>query len=205
MDKLSPQQRHANMAAIRSKDTKPEMIVRRGLWKRGFRYRLNDKRLPGHPDLVLRKYRTCIFVNGCFWHGHLVAMPPNDSLGLKVESLESVDRTKLKVESSPCCKIPKTNREFWMAKIRRNKERDKEELRKLAQMGWHCITVWECELKAAKREETLEAIAFTLNHIWLQDRVGSQGVPGAHGTPYSVYEDGDMPLPMAAEDSSDYV
>ena len=79
MDKLSPQQRHANMAAIRSKDTKPEMIVRRGLWKRGFRYRLNDKRLPGHPDLVLRKYRTCIFVNGCFWHGHLVAMPPNDS------------------------------------------------------------------------------------------------------------------------------
>ena len=176
------------MAAIRSKDTKPEMIVRRGLWKRGFRYRLNDKRLPGHPDLVLRKYRTCIFVNGCFWHGHLVAMPPNDSLGLKVESLESVDRTKLKV-----------------AKIRRNKERDKEELRKLAQMGWHCITVWECELKAAKREETLEAIAFTLNHIWLQDRVGSQGVPGAHGTPYSVYEDGDMPLPMAAEDSSDYV
>ena len=72
-------------------------------------------------------------------------------------------------------------------------------------MGWHCITVWECELKPSKREETLEAIAFTLNHIWLQDRVGSQGVPGAHGTPYSVYEDGDMPLPMAAEDSSDYV
>ena len=92
-----------------------------------------------------------------------------------------------------------------MAKICRNKGRDKEELRKLAQIGWHCITVWECELKAAKREETLEAIAFTLNHIWLQDRVGSQGVPGAHGTPYSVYEDGDMPLPMAAEDSSDYV
>ena len=58
------------MASIRSKDTKPEMIVRRGLWSRGFRYRLNYKRLPGHPDLVLRKYRTCIFVNGCFWHGH---------------------------------------------------------------------------------------------------------------------------------------
>ena len=75
MDKLSAQQRHANMAAIRSKDTKPEMIVRKGLWKRGFRYRLNHKRLPGHPDLVLRKYRTCIFVNGCFWHGHHVALP----------------------------------------------------------------------------------------------------------------------------------
>lgn len=70
MDKLSKQQRHNNMAAIRSKNTKPEMIVRRGLWKRGFRYRLNHKRLPGHPDLVLRKYRTCIFVNGCFWYGH---------------------------------------------------------------------------------------------------------------------------------------
>ena len=72
MDKLTPQQRHINMAAIRSKDTKPEMIARRGMWKRGFRYRLNHKRLPGHPDLVLRKYRTCIFVNGCFWHGHHV-------------------------------------------------------------------------------------------------------------------------------------
>ena len=71
MDKLFAQQRRsANMAAIRGKDTKPEMIVRRGLWKRGFRYRLYHKRLPGHPDLVLKKYRTCIFVNGCFWHGH---------------------------------------------------------------------------------------------------------------------------------------
>ena len=81
-----------------------------------------------------------------------------------------------------------------MAKIRRNKERDKEELRKLAQMGWHCITVWECELKAAKREETLEAIAFTLNHIWLQDH-------GAKTVPYPRAEEGDMPMPMAAEDA----
>ena len=137
------------MAAIRSKDTKPEMIVRRGLWSRGFRYRLNHKRLPGHPDLVLRKYRTCIFINGCFWHGHLV-----DSSTM---------------ESSACCKIPTTNQDFWVAKIRRNKERDKEEQHKLAEMGWHCITVWECELKSSKREETLESLAFTLNHIWLQN------------------------------------
>lgn len=72
MDKLSPAQRHHCMSSVRSKNTKPEMIVRRGLWARGFRYRLNHKRLPGHPDLVLRKYRTCIFVNGCFWHGHLL-------------------------------------------------------------------------------------------------------------------------------------
>ena len=177
MDKLSPQQRHANMAAIRSKDTKPEMIVRRGLWSRGFRYRLNHKRLPGHPDLVLRKYRTCIFVNGCFWHGHNTQCIMHNS--------------KCIIESSACCKIPKTNREFWMAKIRRNKERDKEEQKKLASMGWHCITVWECELTPKKREETLESIAFTLNHIWLQDRRGKM---------YPQLDEEDMQMPMAAED-----
>ena len=175
MDRLTAQQRHANMVAIRSKDTKPEMIVRRGLWKRGFRYRLNHKRLPGHPDLVLRKYRTCIFVNGCFWHGHLV---DSSTMG-----------------NSSCCKIPNTNRDFWVAKIRRNKERDREDQRTLASMGWHCITVWECELTEqrvqndagissaesrgkktegqlkplTKREQTLDSLAFTLNHIWLQD------------------------------------
>lgn len=73
------------------------------------------------------------------------------------------------MESSACCKIPATNHEFWVAKIRRNKERDKEEQKKLAAMGWHCITVWECELKPSKQEETLDSIAFTLNHIYLQD------------------------------------
>ena len=155
MDHLSPQQRSKNMAAIHSKDTKPEMIVRRGLWKRGFRYRLNHKRLPGHPDLVLRKYRTCIFVNGCFWHGHNTQF--------------IIDNSQCIIENSECCKIPNTNREFWVAKIRRNKERDKEEQRKLATMGWHCITVWECELKPKLREQTLESIAFTLNHIYLQN------------------------------------
>lgn len=198
MDKLSKQQRHkktaikqeqndacissaereqarrsANMAAIRSKDTKPEMIVRRGLWKRGFRYRLNHRRLPGHPDLVLRKYRTCIFVNGCFWHGHFVELD--------------------KMESSICCRIPMTNRDFWVTKIRRNKERDREEQRKLANMGWHCITVWECELTPKKREETLESIAFTLNHIWLQDH-------GAKAIPSPMQDEEDLQMPMAAED-----
>ena len=153
MDRLSPQQRHDCMASIRSKDTKPELVVRKGLWKRGFRYRLNDKRLPGHPDLVLRKYRTCIFINGCFWHGH---------------------------EGCKYYTIPKTNREFWVAKIRRNKERDKEGQRKLAQMGWHSITVWECELKPKQKEQTLDSIAFTLNHIWLKDR-------GAYPEPEDTY------------------
>ena len=176
MDTVSKEQRHKTMAAIGSKDTKPEMIVRRGLWKRGFRYRLNHKGLPGHPDIVLRKYRTCIFVNGCFWHGHHVE-----------EKSE-----KGEVKSSECCKIPKTNREFWVAKIRRNQERDKEEQRKLAKMGWHCITVWECELTPKKREETIESIAFTLNHIWLQDH-------GAKAIPYPKLEEEDIQLPKAAE------
>ena len=80
------------MAAIRSKDTKPEMIVRRGLWKRGFRYRLNHKRLPGHPDLVLRKYRTCIFVNGCFWHGHGVTESPVQGSGFLDEPSGRAER-----------------------------------------------------------------------------------------------------------------
>ena len=155
------------------------MIVRRWLWSRGVRYRLNHKRLPGHPDLVLRKYRTCIFVNGCFWHGHNVTITNNHE--------------PITIESSECCKIPKTNREFWVAKIRRNKERDKEEQRKLAEMGWHCITVWECELKPAKREETLESLAFTLNHIWLQDH-------GAKRVPYPQLEEEDIQMPMAAEE-----
>ena len=156
MDKLSAEQRHKNMAAIHSKDTKPEMIVRRGLWSRGFRYRLNSPKLPGHPDLVLRKYRTCIFVNGCFWHGHNVT-----------ES--QIDNGEWKMDNSECCKIPKTRREFWVAKIRRNQERDIEEQKRLAEMGWHCITVWECDLKPSDREKTLKSLVYTLNKIWLDD------------------------------------
>ena len=171
-NKAIANQRNNMMAAVKSKDTKPEMIVRKGLWKRGFRYRLNHERLPGHPDLVLRKYRTCIFVNGCFWHGHLVELD--------------------KMESSKCCRIPNINREFWITKIRRNKERDKEEQHKLAKMGWHCITVWECELKPNRRENTIESIAFTLNHIWLQDH-------SVKGDSYPKQE-ASIPIPIAAEE-----
>lgn len=155
-DRLTPQQRHENMAAIHGKDTKPEMVVRRWLWSHGFRYRLNDKRLPGKPDVVMRKYKTCIFVNGCFWHGHGVSL--------------NIDHEPLTIESSECCKIPKTNMEFWVKKIQRNQERDHEVMRKLAQIGWHSITIWECQLKPKHREQTLESLAFTLNHILLQDR-----------------------------------
>lgn len=178
MDKLSPEQRHKNMAAIGSKDTKPEWIVRHGLWNRGFRYRLNSPKLPGHPDLVLRKYRTCIFVNGCFWHGHNVALLPMNS--------------EQRIENSECCKIPKSNREFWVAKIRRNQERDIEEQKKLAEMGWHCITIWECELKPQRREATLKSLVFTLNKIWLDEHA-------VIGKPYpELDEEGSML--KAAED-----
>ncbi len=162
-DKRNPKtslKRSMMMSKIRSKDTKPEIIVRKYLWKEGFRYRLNLKRLPGHPDIVLKKYRTCIFVNGCFWHGH------NCSI----------------------YKTPKTNTEFWTNKINRNIERDKEEQKQLAKMGWHCITIWECELKKDKREQTLTSLAFTLNHIFLMD----------HGA--AEYPEVEECLNIAAED-----
>ena len=96
------------------------------------------------------------------------------------------------MESSTCCKIPATNHDFWVAKIRKNKERDKEEQKQLAAMGWHCITVWECELKPLNREQTLDSIAFTLNHIFLQDH----SVP----KPYEPMEE-EMGMPMAAEET----
>jgi DNA mismatch endonuclease (patch repair protein) len=161
MDKVSPQQRHANMVAIHGKNTKPEMVVRRYLWGHGFRYRLNHPRLPGKPDIVMRKYRTCIFVNGCFWHGH---------------------------EGCPYYTVPKTNTDFWVNKVRRNKERDLKVQHELAAMGWHSITIWECELKPTKREETLESLVYTLNKIFLQDRTVKR---------YEIPEEEPM---MAAED-----
>lgn len=156
----TPDQRSRNMAAIRAKDTKPEMIVRKYLWKHGFRYRLNHPRLPGKPDIVLRQYRTCIFVNGCFWHGHNL-LYDNDTLRYD-------DDDFISLISSTCCKIPKTNREFWQNKINRNQERDTEVKKKLASMGWHTITIWECELKPAFKGQTLASLAFTLNHIFLE-------------------------------------
>lgn len=166
MDKLTKEQRHRNMAAIHGKDTKPELLVRKFLFSRGFRYRLNHPRLPGHPDIVLRKYRTVIFVNGCFWHGH---------------------------ENCRYFRLPKTNVDFWKNKIERNRERDKEEQHRLAEMGWHCVTVWECQLKPKVRAKTLESLAYTLNHIFLEDRMAK---------PYSLPEHEDSR--MAAEPEAEY-
>lgn len=152
------------MAAIHGKDTKPEMVVRRYLWRHGFRYRLNDPRLPGKPDIVMRRYRTCVFVNGCFWHGH---------------------------EGCRYYKTPKTNTEFWVNKVKRNKMRDLKVQQKLAAMGWHSLTIWECELKPAQREQTLKSLLYTLNRIFLQDRTIKR------------YEFPDEELMLAAEDSQD--
>lgn len=130
-DVLTPDQRHRNMAAIHSSSTKPEVKLRHELWRKGFRYRKNDKRLPGKPDIVLPKYRTAVFVHGCFWHGH---------------------------KDCPSASIPKTNTSFWSAKIARNQERDQEVWRQLEAKGWFVIIVWECQLKKAFLEETVAHI-----------------------------------------------
>lgn len=161
MDRMTSEQRHRCMAAIKGKDTKPELLVRRYLFAMGFRYRLCHPRLPGHPDIVLRRYRTVIFVNGCFWHGH---------------------------EGCALFRLPQTHTEFWQAKIERNRNRDHAEQVRLAQMGWHCITVWECQLKPSVRQQTLQSLAYTLNLIYLQDH-----------QPVRRYSLPDEALPVAAE------
>jgi len=161
------------MAAIKSKDTKPEMVVRRWLWGHGFRYRLNHPRLPGKPDIVMRKYRACIFVNGCFWHGH---------------------------EGCRYYTIPKTDTEFWVNKVKRNKERDLKVQHELVAMGWHSITIWECELKPVKREDTLESLAYTLNKIFLlhfSTQAQSDDLQDRTVKRYEIPEEEPM---MAAED-----
>ena len=123
------------MSLVRSKNTKPEIMLRNALWHQGFRYRVNDKRLPGTPDIVLPKYRSVIFVHGCFWHGH---------------------------KDCPNHTTPKTNREFWTAKITRNQERDQKTWRQLEAKGWAVIIVWECELKKARLEETIDKVVSNL-------------------------------------------
>ncbi|MBM6864834.1 DNA mismatch endonuclease Vsr [Bacteroides caecigallinarum] len=142
-DVMNPEQRSRCMSHIKSKNTKPEIIVRKELFKRGFRFRINITKLPGHPDIVLTKYRTVIFVNGCFWHGH---------------------------EGCKYFVLPKSNIDFWKSKIERNQKRDIEVQRELAKMGWHCITIWECQLKPNIKDKTLESLDYTLNHIYLTDR-----------------------------------
>ena len=132
-DKLSPEQRRRCMSRIRGKDTKPEILVRKGLFARGFRFRVQDRRLPGKPDIVLPKYRVAILVNGCFWHGH---------------------------KGCRYATRPKSNIEFWDAKIARNRHRDEVTAAHLEALGWTVITVWECELRSSeKAKEGLDDLA----------------------------------------------
>ena len=116
------------MSRIRSKDTKPEIIVRKFLFSKGFRYRNHVKKLPGKPDIVLSRYKTVIFIHGCFWHVH---------------------------EGCKDFKVPKTNTEFWMKKLTRNTQKDAENFTKLAEEGWKIITIFTCELKKDKLNQTL--------------------------------------------------
>mgnify|MGYP002393222693 CR=1 FL=1 len=128
--------RSYNMSQIRSKNTKPELLVRKYLFAKGFRYRLHKKDLPGRPDIVLAKYRTVIFIHGCFWHGH---------------------------EGCKYFVIPKTKTEWWVNKITGNKNKDAESITALKKQGWKVITVWECELKPDKRENKLKALIKEFN------------------------------------------
>lgn len=129
-DVMTPEQRSRCMAAVKGKDTKPEMIVRKYLFSRGLRYRVNNRKLPGSPDIVLKKYKTVVFIDGCFWHGH---------------------------DGCKYFRLPKTNVDFWRHKIAMNIARDYANGVDLRLAGWRVIRVWECDIKTkAKREETLD-------------------------------------------------
>ena len=123
--------RSYNMSRIRSKNTKPEEMVRKYLFSQGFRYRKNDTRLPGKPDIVLPKYKTVIFVNGCFWHKH---------------------------ENCKYFVWPKTNEDFWRTKISANVSRDQENIKLLSELGWNVIVIWECELKKGLFDSTMKCL-----------------------------------------------
>ena len=140
-DTMTPEQRHRCMAAIRGKDTRPEMVVRRWLWAQGYRYRLHVRRLPGTPDIVLHRYHTVINVNGCFWHGH---------------------------EGCPHFTLPKTRTAYWRDKRAHNRQRDARNLDTLKHMGWYVITLWECDLAPAKRQRTLMGLSLALSTIYLK-------------------------------------
>ena len=133
-DKISAEHRSWNMSRIKGKDTKIEVMVRQYLFQRGFRFRKNDKRYPGKPDVVLPKYKTVIFVHGCFWHRH---------------------------EGCKLTTTPKTRTEFWEEKFKKNVENDKKHYAQLKELGWNVVVIWECELEKdfeARMEKVIEEI-----------------------------------------------
>jgi len=126
------------MSMIKGKDTKPELLVRKFLFSKGYRYKLNDNSLPGKPDIVLPKYKTVIFVNGCFWHGH---------------------------ENCRYFVIPKTRTEWWLDKIGKNKDNDLKNAKLLSVAGWRVIRIFECDLKPANREKMLKVLINQLQKL----------------------------------------
>jgi len=130
-DTLTQEQRRRCMSHIRSNNTKPEILVRHELFRRGYRYRINVSKLPGKPDIVLPKYKTVIFINGCFWHGH---------------------------EGCKHFVQPKSNVDYWKSKILRNQQRDKETILKLQQLGWKVVIIWECEINKSQLLQTINQI-----------------------------------------------
>ena len=147
-DIIDRQTRSKMMSGIRGKNTKPEIIIRKGLHAQGYRFRLHDKQLPGKPDLVLRKYKAVIFIHGCFWHGH----------------------------DCHLFKWPKTRPEFWKMKIESNKQRDKEYISTLQHMGWRVLVVWECALKGKTRMDPGLLLGEIGN--WLENGPGNPEIRG---------------------------
>ncbi|WP_284354731.1 very short patch repair endonuclease [Pseudomonas putida] len=123
VDILTPEQRHLNMSCIRGRDTKPEMLIRQGLHARGFRYRLQDRKLPGRPDLVFPRHHVAVFVHGCFWHGH----------------------------DCQLFKLPATRQDFWATKIASNRTRDERATMALLELGWRVATIWECSIRGPSK------------------------------------------------------
>ena len=144
-DRLNTQQRHHCMSRIRGKNTKPEILVRKGLHARGFRFRLHNKKLPGSPDIVLPKYGVAIMVNGCFWHGH---------------------------KGCRYATKPKSNIEFWETKIARNRHRDEVTTAHLEALGWTVITIWECELRTnSQLDDRLNTLAEEIRRAYETKRI----------------------------------
>ena len=207
-DRLSPEQRHRCMSHIRSRNTQPELKVRRWLWNHGYRYRLCVKSVPGSPDIVMRKYRTAIFVNGCFWHGHGVEWKMENGKWKNTmdESSPVAEREKpycrdamLASETGPqhpkCCKIPQTNRDFWVNKIRRNQQRDQQNYKDLQDNGWQVLVVWECQLAPKKLEQTMLQVEILLNENLLAT---------LHPKRLRYDLPDEKPLPAAAEPEAEY-
>ena len=140
-DKLTPEKRSWNMSRIKGKDTAIELKVRKYLFSRGYRFRKNDRRLPGTPDIVLPKYRTAVFINGCFWHRHI-----------------------------GCAKTttPKSNLDFWERKFDRTIANDRRNYAELEKQGWNVIVLWECELKKEKFATTMQRVVNELDEIWIE-------------------------------------